>query len=459
MKRCLLLFLAVLATSHPVAGDVAYWVWERTKPLSAQEAAQLKAADVSRLYWQAGTMTTDGAHWKWRERFPIDWTALHRGGTTPAIIPVLRLEPPEGQGLPETTFPELEAMVNALIEESGGKEMQIDYECPDRLVPNYIRFLRHLKESGRTWRLSISALGHWSKYADQFSGLADEITPMFYDLNPHRESLGAGMLPPLLNVTSVASEITGWKNCPLPWRAGLPNFSRLTLVDKSGLSLGNIRRWGWDDIWFSPMLKPASTTVDGETCFDVQSTGVMASTPMQPGEHVVARHPDRDALQSVLSTVATSGAEGPIYFRLAGADDMSGFSPLDLAQEKIAPPKFRVQSDASSRIILTNVTATDLMPRVFGDAPGQRGYCLVLRAESSIWRDVLPGEFSAVSAGNDYGMDGVTLRFRFSHLAAGQSIKTGLAERAPLSGSALVSWRIDNVDKENVWHELESAQR
>jgi hypothetical protein len=455
MKYRLLLLLAILTAFQQLEGDITYWVWERSKPLSNEELADLKAARVTRLYWQVGTLTTDGMGWKWREHFPLYWIKINHNRDILSIIPVLRLEPIGGEGLPTQSFNELITTLNSLERDSGAGELQIDYECPDRLIPNYVDFLKRLKESGRTWRLSISALGHWAKYTSEFEGLADEITPMFYDLNPDRERLDTGALPPLFNPESAAGEISTWKNCPLPWRAGIPNFSRLTLVSREGVSAGNVRQWNWDEVWFSTMLQPLSETIDGETCFAVKSASILGTTPLQAGESVVARYPDRAALSSILPTVAASGAEGVIYFRMAGEDDMSGYSVRDISQSKVVETGFQVQTDASTRITLNNLSTSDLMPDIFTGNPLQRGYCLVVRADSPIWRDVLPGDFADASMDSN----GTTLRFRFAHLAAGHILSTGLVERAPEGETAHVQWRVEPVEKENVWHDLNSSPR
>lgn len=462
MTYRLLFLLAVLAMCPPVEGDVAYWVWERSKPLTHAEWADLKTAQVTRLYWQAGTLTTHDGQWRWSERFALDWKSLEQSAASLEIVPVLRLEPKEG-GLPEKTFPELTTIANSLAAESGAPEIQIDYECPDRLIPNYLGFLKQLKEGGKSWRLSVSALGHWAKYANQFQGLAEEITPMFYDLNPNRETLSAGELPPLLDAPTATRQILAWKTCPLPWRVGLPNFSRLTLVDKEGVSRGNIRRWDWGDVWFSSLLQPLGETKAGETRLGVTANGVLGATPLEAGETIVARYPDREALSSLLPSVAASGAEGVIYFRLAGEDDMSGYGVQDLSKVPAAPPAFQVQTDSSTRITLKNLSSLDLMPRVFAGNPLLRGYCLVIRADAPIWRDVLPGDFAVVTRSGDFTHPAdagvTTIRFRFAHLAAQESLETGLVERAPGGESARVQWRIEPLEQENVWHDLNSSPR
>jgi len=461
--QCLVLTFALSSAWLPLEGDVSYWVWERQKPLSASERETLRLAGVTQLYWQVGTLATDGKSWRWLEKINLDWPAMTADQNHLSIVPVLRLATDPGEELPEATFPEVIEKLNQLASESGAKQLQIDYECSDLRIPNYLDFLRRLKESGHTWRLSISALGHWSKYANQFNGLADEITPMFYDLNPMREEMTNGVLPTLFDSATAQAQILAWKDCSLPWRAGLPNFSRISVVAKSGQASGNVRKWSWDDIWFSPFLAPSTPTSHAQTVFMVTSEGRLGWTPLSPGETVVVRYPERTALHAVLPWIKQAGAEGAIYFRLAGADDMSGFSPLDLAQEKIVSPSFRVSCDESSRITIKNCSQIDLMPQVMGNAPGQRGYSLVVHASSAIWRDALPGGFAAVTrqldVSSESGSAGMTLRFWFSHLAANNSLETGFVERAPGNNAARITWRIDNLDEENVWHEIDNSRQ
>jgi len=211
----------------------------------------------------------------------------------------------------------------------------------------------------------------------------------------------------------------------------------------------------WDEVWFSSALQPLSATIDGETRFAVKSPGILGATPLQAGEMVLARYPDRGALSSILPTIAASGAEGVIYFRMAGEDDMSGFSVRDIARPTAAAPSFRMQIDASTRIMLTNPSTSDLMPGIFTGDPLRRGYCLVVRADSAIWRDVIPGDFADVSRDDD----GTTLRFRFAHLAAGQTLSTGLVERAPENKTVRVQWHVEPIEQENEWHDLNFSPR
>jgi hypothetical protein len=80
--------------------------------------------------------------------------------------------------------------------------------------------LRSIKQKHVSWKVSISALAHWSKFANDFQGLADEITPMFYDLNPKRESLNGGLLPPLIDAATAEKlkflrlSFPGQRHCP-----------------------------------------------------------------------------------------------------------------------------------------------------------------------------------------------------------------------------------------------------
>jgi hypothetical protein len=224
------------------------------------------------------------------------------------------------------------------------------------------------------------------------------------------------------------------------------------------LSLGNVRHWGWDDIWFSPLLQPAGPTRNGETCFAVTGPGAVADTPIKEGQTLVARYPSRADLLSLASAAQQAGATGVLYFRLAGPDDMSGYTPMDLSQRTIVTGKLSLHFGGSSRLILTNGSNADLMPQVTDGPPTTRGYCLIVRAPSPLWRDVLPGEFAVLSGPNGMqpmlGPDGTTLRFWFSHLAAGHFLETGLVEKDPALGNSRLQWRVDNLDEKDTWHDL-----
>jgi len=458
MKRCLLFFLAVLMTCRPVESDVCYWVWQRTSPLLPEEARDLRAAGVTSLYWHVGTIKWDGSAWRWREHLPLDWPAVRASCPGVVVMPVVRIEAGASQTFPPLSRAPLIRLLNQLVAASASHALQIDYESPDRLIGEYADFLRQLKDQGRSWRLSISALGHWSGFAQALAGGADEITPMFYDLNPSLERLGGEGLPPLVE-GDLPRQMAAWRGCPIPWRVGLPNFSRVTVVSLDGQSRGNLRSWSWDEIYFAPFLQALAPTRHGQTVFTVTHDSVLGTTPLKSQEHLDVRYPDREQLREAEHAGDAMGAEGIIYFRLADLEDPSGYSARDLGQQNVPAPLFAVKKDAAGRIVLTNESSIDLMPIARGAGKEDRGYALELEAQAPIWREVIPGDFAQVTSGEGdapgLGLGVARLQFWFTHLAAGNSLSTGYIGEARQDKAVPIRWRILNLDQEDTWHPLD----
>ena len=94
-----------------------------------------------------------------------------------------------------------------------------------------------------------------------------------------------------------------WRGCPIPWRAGLPTFARLTVFDQTGLSRGQIPNWTWDDFCFHKGLITLAPTRQGVTLFRATVDTKVAATPIKSGEMIVSRFTDRAALSSVVRAV------------------------------------------------------------------------------------------------------------------------------------------------------------
>jgi hypothetical protein len=449
-------FLNLLVMLAASGFDQTYWVWQRTNPLRPEEARDLRSAGITGLDWHVGTVKWDGTAWRWHERIGVDWPAIRASCPGVVVTPVVRIEAGAIETFPPPSRAPLIDLLKQLVVTSGANSLQIDYESPDRLIGEYADFLRELKHHGRNWRLSISALGHWSRFTRELAGGADEITPMFYDLNPDLERLGREGLPPLIE-PDMATQLAAWRDCPIPWRAGLPNFSRVTVVNADGKSRGNMRNWSWDAIYFAPFLQPLGPTVGGQTVLEVNRNCVLGYTPVKSQEHLAIRYPDRAQLRQAQIESAAAGARGVIYFRLADSSDPSGYSVRDLGGAKPEEPSFEVAKDTAGRFVLTNRGTSDLMPVVRGTGETDRGYALEFEAQTPVWREAIPGDFAKVTSGGEAtgaGLGVAHLQFWFTHLAAGNSLRTGYIGEAAQE-HVRIRWRVRNLEKEDAWHSLD----
>ncbi|HMG06776.1 MAG TPA: hypothetical protein VK581_15060, partial [Chthoniobacterales bacterium] len=113
------------------AFDTAFWVWQRSEPLSDLERAELSAQGVHTIYWQIGEVENSGESWRWKARFPFPQT----NSRELRFVPVVRLESREKSPFSAVS---LNSLLDALSPVAkGADELQVDYDAPDRLVPEY----------------------------------------------------------------------------------------------------------------------------------------------------------------------------------------------------------------------------------------------------------------------------------------------------------------------------------
>jgi hypothetical protein len=433
------------------SAPVSYWVWQRPDPLNQEEIRVLEQSGINELYWQYGTLTCRDGKWIWKERYGLPPSSINVG--SPVLVPVIRLEPL--QQFTPSEFLSLISELDQLARSRNCTFLQLDYEAPDRLLPVYKDFLRELKSRHYSWHLSITALAHWSRFARDFEGLVDEIAPMFYDLGSGHEHLSKGRLPAMICPETI-DQILAWKNCPVSWKAGLPSFCRVSLVDRSGITRGNIRGFHLEEIWFSPFLKPEGPTTGGETVFLVLENGSIGDTPIHKGERVVVREPTFEGLNTLRNAASRAGASGVIFFHLPKRGDGSCLSVRALCSDGAGVPRLTVQKIENGCIRLVNSSDIDLLPAATVDS---RGYALALRGPVGSWREAVSGDFARVTTdragsctvGDEIPPCAEEIYFWFSQLPAGGTLTSGLLQSASSSG---ISFRILNISPDSPWQPL-----
>ena len=459
------LVVAFLAVKSAWAGgfERSYWVWHRAVPLGAEEGAELARQEVRTLFWSVGEMELRGGEWRWKAP-PVAMAAVAPGFH---VVPVVRLAGEvKAPFAPETMAGLLEKLKAA---GTGEGEVQIDFDCPDRLLGDYAAALGEIRRT--IPRVSITALAHWPRLRD-FAALTknvSEIAPMFYDMQ--RDPAGVGPdapPPPILDPGQVAAALREWKACGIPWRAGLPTFARLTVFDGAGRSRGQIPNWTWEDFCFHKSLHALGPTRLGVTLFRADADTRVAGTPVAAGEVVASRFTDRAALARVAEQAREAGAVGVTFFRLPDGSDPAGGSLGDLA--KLAAPAvphlvLRVSDD--EHLELVNDSPFDLAPRLAGEKNDRdRGYALELDLPAPVFREALAGDFWRVTAHIHPDAKKPTpvavplatrLTFWFSDLRAGAARQTGLLQRAPGTTLTGVRYRILNVEGNNAWQPIPPA--
>lgn len=428
-----------LGCSAAQGAERACWVWNRAAPLTAGERTALTTAGVTRLYWQAGELELRGGALALR-RPPV-----REIGADPEIVPVVRvstaIRSPE-----QFTGADLGRALQGL-----GPEVQIDFDCPDRLLPVYAERLRTARAVAGLRRLTVTALAGWAEAPGREAlwPVVDAVFPMLYDTEP--DSGGLPLQPrTLLDPARLRAQLQSWSHCPIAWHAGLPVFSRVTLFDSAGRSGGHLRSWDWEDLVFNSALALDRPTAGGTTVLRAVKPTRVGRIAAAEGSYVVIREAPLAAVRAGIAEAGAAGARGVVFFRLpdpAAAPGCSLRAALRTFQPTPPPPPRLSLSRAGDGWTLRNASDADLPPRFAPD----RAYALELEIAGGVhgWREALPGEFCRVvaHAGGDKPIFAPIplaqrLTFWFAGLPAEASLKTGLVQLAPGIDPKSVRYRV-----------------
>ena len=433
--------LPVATRTGPLA-PAAFWVWHRRSPLTKVEQETWRQAGGGTLYWQV-------AECEWRDGRWHSVEIADRVGESPGglVVPVFRLKPVFGfLGAREVAAKALAAQIRDWWGTRGAlAEIQLDFDCPDRLLGEYADFLVDCGRQLAPTRISITALAAWPRHP-QFAKLARSVcalAPMFYDLAADApEAVRAGRFQPLAAPAAVAL-IESWRNCPVRWLAGLPNFERVSVFGADGELVGHLRGWTHDPLVFHRSLvgRPAGP---GVTDYAVTAPLVLADTQILLGQRVVWRTVEDGVLATLTAAADRAGACGIVYFALPGPGVQAAFSPRHLAFGRGAVPQLELAATAQGTVVLKNSGPTDLAARAGDPAmPGERGWQLELRSlRRGSLRAATPGGFVAAKVAERMAVDDATgLVLYFSQLPSGGAITSG----ACIEKSAAVTWRVVGV--------------
>jgi hypothetical protein len=450
---------AAFFCSSASAFETAFWVWQRSEPLSEAERAELSAQGVRTIYWQTGELENAGETWRWKARFALPSSGS--GGLR--FVPVVRLDSRERSPFSPAS---LEALCGALSTVTkGAEELQIDYDAPDRLVDEYAWALK--KIHALVPKLGITALPGWSRSPTLrvLESSVDDLLPMLYDFEPDPVVEGSAPLP-LLVPEKLERSLEEWSHCRIAWSAGLPSFARVTLFDPSGKLRGHIRDWSWDDLCFNKSLATLRATALGVTVFKAQAATRVTNTPVKVDQLLAMRWPDRAGLIRVIDRVKKTNARGLVFFRLPDSTAPSGWSLRQLGHLDATPHLVLRQAGTPAQLELVNESDADLEPRLSGANSRRdfdRGYALELDAPAAFFRDAQEGDFWRVlgqvdpdNARRTVAVPLATrLTFWFSHLRARQSLRTGLIQLAPGANLDQIRYRIRNATGDSVWKNID----
>lgn len=448
--RSMIIAVWLIAVSIQAAEpDVAFWVWHRATDISSIERDQLTNAGCKTLYWHTGMIAVrkgvwagDGG-WLAPESNPSS-TKLRCVPVLRGIIGGLKSLPKEPDGLIR--------LLQRARERWNADEVQLDFDCPDRLLGNYAAQLARCREAIKPARLSITALAGWAAQPD-FGALqasVDELLPMFYDLEPDTpEQARNGSFEPLLDATVFARHLKAWQHCETPWRVGLPCFARVSLFDPDGRSRGHLRDWSWDQIVFHGALRDVPLQGAGLHALEVTQQTRLHATDLLQGQKLVVREVDLTVARQCARQAHESGARGLVWFRLPAESTPAGWSLTQALSLSTDAPRLqlRVEKDA---LVLSNNGASDLPPRFAAQPDQQRGWQIEIETNdsSAVFREIVPGDFASVTPGSELNR-ATRLTLWFANLKAGTIRRAPLFQLAPGTAIARLRWRClgdsDNV--------------
>ena len=444
------ILLAVLLGGTARAG-VAFWVWNRSEPLTPPERQDLTTAKVETLYWHCAEIENKDGQWEWKR--PPKWPQKSEPGLR--VVPVIRLEATVGQPFSEESNQTLAAKLAVAFRATRSDEWQLDYDAPDRLVGAYAAFLATFRPQAP--KLTSTALAGWVRLSafPALQASVAELFPMFYDLEPDSSSV----LRPLVEAESTRARLAEWtKSCRIPWRAGLPWFARLTVYGADAKSRGHFRQWGWDDIVFRPEFSVVGPVREGLTVLRSGKPTVIEGRRVDKDESVVVKSIDLAALQAVEKDL---GHE-VVFFRLPDGAASSGWSLRQFAVRAQPPvPPVLALRLIDDHLVLANTGPSDLPPRLIGNNAADRGYALELEAQTPVFREAQAGAFASLDGlarpdteqARRVPVAGATrLVLRFAALPAGREIRSGFLQFAPGVASSSLRWRVTPTPSPPSWN-------
>ena len=394
----------------------AFWIWNHQGQLSGDLVLELRRHRIDRIYHHLHELEPGGT-WK-----PLRST-LPAGHEIPGRVTVVRL-PPDPAWL---THPNGLPAIPQRRKGDDPAEVQIDFDCPASRLADYAAAITRLRAGGGIRSVSVTALASWIDAPDfgKLAAAADEIVPMFYDLETDDPAaVRAGRFEPLIGAETL-DWIAKWRRCPRPWRAGLPNFQRLSIFGPDGKLAGHHPRFDPGMLLASTHLSIDLPAAAGCATFTVDSAGPLAGVELSPGQRIVWRFPDDRLLRQAVETSMRAGAGGIVWFAHPVSAPTAWHSVPHLLRIDSPPaePVLEVSIADDGGIVLANTGDTDLTPR-----PDGQPWQLVLEDKPGAFRRSHPGTFHALeSAGTaTHRLDlASSIRLSFHQLHAGTSLRSG----------------------------------
>lgn len=422
-----LLALLPARSAEPAASSIhSFWFWNRVGNVQPSSIAEMQRLGIDRLYLHFQELDPRGT---W-----VDLNSSLPGKTTfPNLHAVIRIAPdpkwiddPNGLAI----IPSMSGYEHLGAEEAR-PALQIDFDCPASRLADYAAAITRLRETGKFPPISITALASWIDAPDfpKLAAAADELVPMFYDLEADApDAVRRADFEPMISPDTLRW-IAKWKNCPKPWRAGLPNFQRLTTFAEDGSLVGHHPRFRPEFLFDHPLLELREPGDSATSIFDVSGDGTVSLQKVSAGQVLVWRRPDDTLLRSAVTLAMENGAQGIVWFAHPDSAPTAWHRVPHLCQflpgnAALAKPLFEVHTDSTGILVLRNTGSTDLTPRADG-----KPWELVLEGDPGSFDRADPGAFhslEAIGSSNHRLELARGVRLRFVQLPAGTRLASGM---------------------------------
>jgi len=382
----------------------------------------------------------------------IPHASISRAEIQGSQCPVIRLPPGAETVLKDDCWSQLRATKSGnptkvvLFERyivSG--RLQIDFDCPSALLPQYANRLEALRNDLELDHLSVTALASWID-APGFRALgevADELVPMFYDLERDEPAdVRKGNFHGMVDASTI-QWIHKWNPCLTPWRAGLPNFQRLSIFNEDGSLVGHHRKWSIDGLLNHPAIEASPAQPDNIRLYQVVADGTLSGIPIQTQQTLAWRQPDESMTREAIDAARSAGAIGIVWFAHPDSAPKAWHSVAhltELQQSQPEEPQLTLEINQLGALRLTNAGPIDLLMSHPSDP-----IRLIVEAPPGSFSHGGPGRFSRKEAPGASLNHPETIRrveLEFAELRSGDSLITG-HKFTTLTEPSQLQWSIE----------------
>ncbi len=225
--------------------EVSLWYWHSPFCLTKQEAASLNAMGVRRMFVRAGTISASGE--AVALTMPQEWLASPDAPNLHLVFALDSGAARRFEELPNRSIAACVAESFALQRKAAERVglrvegLQIDFDCPTRLLPKYAELLGEVRRSlAGPVTLSITALPTWYTSRDmrRLVQQTDFYSPQFYETQIGRELAD---VHPVSDLRALEKGMAAAQRLGKPFYVGIPAYGHAFMYDDRGRLLGTYR--------------------------------------------------------------------------------------------------------------------------------------------------------------------------------------------------------------------------